>query len=294
MSFGQRSSSICVQASTTPGVPSGSDPDSGVVFVSDRPSAPTWSTPSASRVTISVGWTSRWIPRSWRSSTSRTVSTRNGMSSVTNINTERGECQPSRSRDGATGGAEGARPVDGGDRGGGIRGGRGVEVVAPPTVGVLVGQFGVVPREAATRAARRPVAVRSPALRERSECRPRRCALPLPTHRSVAPRSAAWQDGAMTTQLNVLGTELQPCSFDPVTGFYRSGCCENRGDDPGMHTVCCRRHRRLPGVLQGAGQRPVHADARIRLRRVDRGRPVVRVRRSVEGGARGRAGRARW
>ena len=25
-----------------------------------------------------------------------------------------------------------------------------------------------------------------------------------------------------------------------MTGFYRTGCCENRGDDPGMHTVCCR------------------------------------------------------
>jgi uncharacterized protein len=41
-------------------------------------------------------------------------------------------------------------------------------------------------------------------------------------------------------QLNVLGTELQPCSYDPLTGYYRTGCCENRGDDPGMHTVCCR------------------------------------------------------
>lgn len=41
-------------------------------------------------------------------------------------------------------------------------------------------------------------------------------------------------------QLNVLGTELQPCSYDPMTGYYRTGCCENRGDDPGMHTVCCR------------------------------------------------------
>jgi uncharacterized protein len=41
-------------------------------------------------------------------------------------------------------------------------------------------------------------------------------------------------------QMNVLGTELQPCSYDPVTGYYRTGCCENRGDDPGMHTVCCR------------------------------------------------------
>jgi len=41
-------------------------------------------------------------------------------------------------------------------------------------------------------------------------------------------------------QLNVLGSELMPCSFDPMTGYYRTGCCEQRGDDPGMHTVCCR------------------------------------------------------
>lgn len=40
------------------------------------------------------------------------------------------------------------------------------------------------------------------------------------------------------TQRNVLGTDLQPCSFDPMTGFYRTGCCESRGDDPGMHVVC--------------------------------------------------------
>ncbi len=41
-------------------------------------------------------------------------------------------------------------------------------------------------------------------------------------------------------QRNVLGGELEPCSFDPLTGYYRSGCCENRGDDPGMHVVCCQ------------------------------------------------------
>ncbi len=39
-------------------------------------------------------------------------------------------------------------------------------------------------------------------------------------------------------QINVLGEELQPCSLDPVTGYYRTGCCENRGDDPGLHVVC--------------------------------------------------------
>ena len=35
-----------------------------------------------------------------------------------------------------------------------------------------------------------------------------------------------------------MGDELQPCSFDPLTGYYRTGCCENHGDDPGMHVVC--------------------------------------------------------
>jgi uncharacterized protein (DUF2237 family) len=49
----------------------------------------------------------------------------------------------------------------------------------------------------------------------------------------------AWDNRRMQ-QLNVLGTELQPCSYEPLTGYYRSGCCENRGDDPGLHVVCCR------------------------------------------------------
>jgi uncharacterized protein len=40
------------------------------------------------------------------------------------------------------------------------------------------------------------------------------------------------------TQTNVLGEALQPCSFEPLTGYYRTGCCESRGDDPGMHVVC--------------------------------------------------------
>lgn len=31
-----------------------------------------------------------------------------------------------------------------------------------------------------------------------------------------------------------------PCSYDPMTGYYRTGCCENHGDDPGMHVICCR------------------------------------------------------
>ncbi|MBK5912480.1 hypothetical protein CCR85_13385 [Rhodothalassium salexigens] len=37
---------------------------------------------------------------------------------------------------------------------------------------------------------------------------------------------------------NVLGTALQPCGLDPVTGFYRDGCCNTGPEDAGSHTVC--------------------------------------------------------
>jgi hypothetical protein len=39
---------------------------------------------------------------------------------------------------------------------------------------------------------------------------------------------------------NVLGTDLEPCSADPLTGFYRDGCCNTGGEDLGVHTVCAR------------------------------------------------------
>ncbi len=39
---------------------------------------------------------------------------------------------------------------------------------------------------------------------------------------------------------NVLGGELQSCSTDPLTGFYRNGCCDTGGEDAGVHTVCAR------------------------------------------------------
>ena len=37
---------------------------------------------------------------------------------------------------------------------------------------------------------------------------------------------------------NVLGTKLQVCSLDPLTGFTRTGCCETAPEDSGSHTVC--------------------------------------------------------
>jgi uncharacterized protein len=40
--------------------------------------------------------------------------------------------------------------------------------------------------------------------------------------------------------LNVFGQPLAPCGLDPVTGFYRDGCCNTDYDDTGIHVVCVR------------------------------------------------------
>ena len=39
-------------------------------------------------------------------------------------------------------------------------------------------------------------------------------------------------------ELNVLGEPLQPCSSDPLTGFFRTGRCLTGPDDVGRHTIC--------------------------------------------------------
>ena len=38
--------------------------------------------------------------------------------------------------------------------------------------------------------------------------------------------------------LNVLGQPLFPCSFEPLTGFFRDGCCKTNEEDIGSHLVC--------------------------------------------------------
>ncbi len=38
--------------------------------------------------------------------------------------------------------------------------------------------------------------------------------------------------------LNVLGGPLEPCGTDPMTGFYRDGCCSSGPEDRGVHTIC--------------------------------------------------------
>ena len=57
----------------------------------------------------------------------------------------------------------------------------------------------------------------------------------------------------MSESLNVLGEPLQLCSSDPVTGFYRTGCCESGADDEGMHTVCVVMTEEFLAFSQAAG-----------------------------------------
>lgn len=40
--------------------------------------------------------------------------------------------------------------------------------------------------------------------------------------------------------LNVLGTPLVPCSYDPLTGFFRDGCCNTDAQDQGSHVICAK------------------------------------------------------
>jgi uncharacterized protein (DUF2237 family) len=42
----------------------------------------------------------------------------------------------------------------------------------------------------------------------------------------------------MPDDRNVLGQPLEPCGFEPVTGFYRDGCCSTGPEDAGSHTIC--------------------------------------------------------
>ena len=41
-------------------------------------------------------------------------------------------------------------------------------------------------------------------------------------------------------QKNVLGEDLEPCSKDPITGWFRDGCCNTDDLDRGVHTVCAK------------------------------------------------------
>jgi uncharacterized protein (DUF2237 family) len=52
---------------------------------------------------------------------------------------------------------------------------------------------------------------------------------------------------------NVLGGKLEPCSLNPLTGFYRDGCCNTGFDDAGVHVVCARMTKAFLEFSQAHG-----------------------------------------
>ena len=57
----------------------------------------------------------------------------------------------------------------------------------------------------------------------------------------------------MSQASNVLGGPLLPCSFDPLTGFYRDGCCHTGPGDRGLHTVCIQATAEFLRFSRAAG-----------------------------------------
>jgi len=53
----------------------------------------------------------------------------------------------------------------------------------------------------------------------------------------------------ISPSLNVLGEPLQTCSGDPLTGFYRDGCCNTSDQDLGSHTICVEVTEAFFGVF---------------------------------------------
>jgi uncharacterized protein (DUF2237 family) len=57
----------------------------------------------------------------------------------------------------------------------------------------------------------------------------------------------------MPQSSNVLGEPLLPCSFEPMTGFFRDGCCHTGPGDHGLHTVCIRATEEFLRFSKAAG-----------------------------------------
>lgn len=55
------------------------------------------------------------------------------------------------------------------------------------------------------------------------------------------------------TAKNVLGTDLVACSYDPLTGFLRDGCCNTDAQDRGSHVVCARMTREFLDYSRSRG-----------------------------------------
>ena len=70
----------------------------------------------------------------------------------------------------------------------------------------------------------------------------------------------------MEEDLNVLGGELRACSYDPLTGFYRDGACQEAGEDAGTHLVCARMTAEFLAFSRSRGNDLVTPRPELRFR----------------------------
>ena len=73
--------------------------------------------------------------------------------------------------------------------------------------------------------------------------------------------------GRRNTPRNVLGDRLELCSINPMTGFFRDGCCDTGREDVGSHTVCAVMTAEFLAFSKSSWQRSFDAGAGVRLSR---------------------------
>ena len=98
-----------------------------------------------------------------------------------------------------------------------------------------------------------------------------------PARDAGATRGSSLRSPSMAER-NVLGEPLEPCGTDPLTGFYRDGCCSTGPEDLGSHTICAVVTDGVPRAPAQHRQRPLDADADVPLPRPRARRPLVRHR----------------
>ena len=62
----------------------------------------------------------------------------------------------------------------------------------------------------------------------------------------------------MAKQLNVLGNKLELCSSDPLTGFFRDGCCKTSEQDVGQHNICATIDQKFLDFSKNKGNDLLH------------------------------------
>ena len=81
---------------------------------------------------------------------------------------------------------------------------------------------------------------------------------------------------------NVLGTELETCGTDPLTGFYRDGCCNTGASDAGIHVVCSVMTAEFLDFQQGPWQRFEHSESALPIPGITAGGSMVPLCRTME------------